>query len=572
MVLLILSFVAGVLTVLAPCILPLLPVIIGGSISGQAKQKKRPYIIAISLTVSLLLFTLLLKASTVLIGIPPHLLSYISGGIILILGLVSLFPMAWDRLIGTSGLQAASQRLLGRGSANKGEYVGPVLTGAALGPVFSSCSPTYAFILATVLPRNFASGFIYLIAYSLGLVLVLLAIGIYGQRAISRFAWATNPHGWFKRIIGILFIIVGLSVISGYDKKAEIWLIAHLPNISTVEQKLFKKTMKNEGESNLTSTPKTDTSDPKLFNIKPTPAPELTGLGSWINSNPLTLAGLKGKVVLVDFWTYSCINCVRTLPYIEKWYETYKDKGFVVIGVHAPEFAFEHVEKNVQEAVTQRGLTYPIALDNDFATWNAYSNQYWPAHYLIDKTGVIRSVHFGEGDYDITEQAIQKLLGESAPLTSAGAASLRRHSDQTPETYFGTARAQNYSGKTPLTTGARNFQLNNNLGTNQWSLGGSWAIAGDKITSAGSDATLSFKVKAKDVYIVISKDGDQAANIDVTADNAGADWFGADVKDGKLSVKGSNLYHIASFDSFKEATLHLRVPPGVSLNAATFGG
>lgn len=569
MILLILSFLAGVLSALAPCTLPLLPVIVGGSLGGESKDKLRPYIIVGSLAASLLLFTLLLKASTLLIDVPPRTWEYLAGGIVVALGLTALFPERWEQLIGRLGWQAGSQRLLGKGTSKKG-FVGAVLTGAALGPVFSSCSPTYAFLLATVLPRSFASGIIYLTAYTIGLVVVLLAVAVFGRRFISRFAWASDTHGVFRRSLGVLFIAVGISIAAGWEKQAEIWLVEHNPlDVTVLDQKLIENSKKDTRNSQV------DYSDTDLFNVQPQPAPEFVGLGPWINSRPLALSKLKDKVVLVDFWTYSCINCIRTLPYLEKWYETYHDKGFVIVGVHAPEFAFERVKNNVREAVAKHHLTYPVALDNDFGTWRAYSNQYWPAHYLIDKDGQLRNVHFGEGGYATTEKAIQKLLGESAPLTS-GKESGHARADMTPETYFGISRANNYKGSPGLhsATGSKGaaFTPSEGLRTNQWTLDGRWRAGQEKITSKQGGATLRIRVKAKDVYVVASLPGGQKKQVRVSAGSAGKHWTGADDPGGKLTVSSSTLYHIASFSGVKQATLTLTVPAGVSLHTFTFGG
>jgi cytochrome c biogenesis protein CcdA/thiol-disulfide isomerase/thioredoxin len=559
MLLLLLAFVAGALTALAPCVLPLLPIIIGGSLSGEKQSKTRPYIIAASLATSLIVFTLLLKVTTLLIGVPPIVWIYLSGGIVIALGVTSLFPELWEQLVVRMGWQTGSQRFLGMGIRRKG-ILGPILIGAALGPVFSSCSPTYAFILATVLPRNFASGLIYLIVYCLGLVSVLLLIAVFGQRFVARFGWASNPHSVFRRALGVLFIVVGLSIIVGWDKQAETWLTLHSPiNITSVDQKLFQDNTKRVQSNGANSQSVLDTSDPKLFNVRPTPAPEFVGLQTWINSNPLTLASLKGKVVLVDFWTYSCINCVRTLPYVEKWYETYKDKGFVVIGIQAPEFSFEKKESNVQAAVKQNGLTYPIALDNNLDTWNAFNNQYWPAHYLIDKNGIIRSQHFGEGEYNTTEQAIQKLLGESGPITSS-TDNLSQNSNVTPETYFGVSRRQNYVQGNP-----------SSLTTNTWSLSGNWQESADKITSGQDSSVMRFHVRAKDVYIVASTTDGLPKQISVNASNVAGSWYGKDDPAGLLTISGSSIYHLASFNTFQDSTLELKVPAGVSLYTFTFG-
>ncbi len=223
MELFIVSFVAGVLTVLAPCILPLLPIIIGGS-TLQQKDYRKPIIITASLALSVVVFTLLLKASTVLLMIPPYVWQILSGGIVLLFGLSLLFETAWARI--AARFNAASNRLLGKAARKRGLW-GDVLIGAALGPVFSSCSPTYALIVASVLPASFGQGLLYLAAYALGLSAVLLLIGLLGQQAVQKLGWASNPHGWFKRSLAIMFIVVGLGVLFGVDKQIQAYVVQH---------------------------------------------------------------------------------------------------------------------------------------------------------------------------------------------------------------------------------------------------------------------------------------------------------------------------------------------------------
>lgn len=409
MLLLLTSFLAGVLTVFAPCVLILLPVIVGSSMISDADQKldrKKPYIISISLGISVLLFTLILKASTVLIGVDPQVWKSVSGFIVIILGVSLLFPLLWARISAIIGLENNSNKLLGRASKKSG-VLGYILTGAALGPVFSACSPVYALILATILPVNIALGLVYMTLYAAGLSITLLVIALAGRRLTKRLKWAVAPNGWFRRILAILLILVGIFVATGFDKKIQTWALENIPfNILFIEEKLIT--------NNDVLDKSTVTDNATQFNIsKPYLAPEIRGIESWINSNPLSLSDLKGKVVLIDFWTYSCINCIRTQPYLNKWYESYKESGLEILGLHAPEFTFEQLVENVQSEVKKAKIFYPVALDNSFATWNAYDNQYWPAMYLIDRNGKVRYTHFGEGNYDVTESAIQKLLKES---------------------------------------------------------------------------------------------------------------------------------------------------------------
>lgn len=409
MLLLITSFLAGVLTVFAPCVLILLPVIVGSSMISDADQKldrKKPYIISISLGISVLLFTLILKASTVLIGIDPQVWKSVSGFIVIILGISLLFPLLWARISAGIGLENNSNELLSRASKKSG-VLGYILTGAALGPVFSACSPIYALILATILPVNIALGLVYMALYAAGLSLTLLIIALTGRRLTKKLNWAVTPNGWFRRILAILLILVGISVATGFDKKIQTWALENIPfNSVFIEEKLIPKIDVLE-ESTVTD-------EPEQLNIsKPYLAPEIRGIKSWINSTPLTLSDLKGKVVLIDFWTYSCVNCIRTQPYLNKWFESYRNEGLEIIGVHAPEFTFEELEENVQREVKKAKILYPVALDNDFATWIAYDNQYWPAMYLIDRDGKVRYTHFGEVNYEVTESAIQRLLKDS---------------------------------------------------------------------------------------------------------------------------------------------------------------
>ena len=564
MILFILALVSGGLTALAPCVLPLLPVIIGGALSGDGKDKSRPYWITGSLALSLILFTYLLKVSSVFIGVPPRFWVLFSAALVIGLGIVSLFPNLWERLVGVLGFQQKSDKLLKKGAFRSGK-VGAIITGFALGPVFSSCSPTYAFILATVLPRNFVTGFAYLMTYIVGLTIVLLLISVKGRKFLVRFSWAVDSHSKFRRSLGALFIIVGIAIATGVDKKVELWVTVHTPfNVSALDQKLLSNKAKSPTKVATINTA-------SAFNVTPYQAPEFNSIKGWINSAPLTIASLRGKVVLVDFWTYSCINCVRTLPYVESWYEKYKSKGLVIIGVHAPEFSFEKVRSNVQAAVKQRGLTYPIALDNDLGTWGAYANEYWPAHYLIDRSGKVVGTHFGEGDYSQTEAAIQKLLGTKAAINQTAADLGSFNSAVTAETYFGSDRAARWNGVAPYKAGLQNFSYRPDTVPNSWTLGGLWNVEGDKVTSESDSSRFAFNVTAKDVYLVASTNDGKSHIVNVST-SVGASILTPDEPNGHLMVTMSNIYHIAHLPAVGRTTVYLTVPKGVSLNTFTFGG
>ena len=311
----------------------------------------------------------------------------------------------------------------------------------------------------------------------------------------------------------------------------------------------------------------------------PTPAPELTGITDWINSNPLTLESLKGKVVLIDFWTYSCINCIRTLPYITQWDQTYREDGLVIIGVHAPEFAFEHKIENVQEAVEKYDIQYPVALDNDFSTWRAYNNRYWPAKYFIDATGKLRHTHFGEGDYSESEAVIRQLLEESgatlgAPIVATGDEASPTISAQTPETYLGSARQDDFANSSELVANLpSHYQIDESLRSNEWTLGGDWFITDEYVESAGEDSALRLNFNAKNVYLVMGSDSPLSVTVRLNGElltpELGSD---EDVgENGIAIVSDFRLYRLVNLPVFSEnQLLELTVPAGVQLNAFTF--
>jgi len=551
------SFAAGVLTVLAPCVLPLLPVIIGGSLVGGPGNRSRPIVIATSLAGAVVGFTLILKVSTLAAGVSQQILEVASGLLLILLGLALFAPVLWAKLAAMTRIETMSNQLLVKAGHDRRPILGAALIGLALGPVFASCSPTYAFILASILPRDLASGLLYLLAYAVGLAAALLALALAGKRFTSQLGWALNPNGWFRRIFGLVLIMIGLVVALGLVANVEVWVAAHLPfDEAHFEQQLL----------NVQTGTKTSNHIGSVLNVEPTPAPQFAGLTNWINSSPLKLSDLRGKVVLVDFWTYSCINCIRTLPYLEKWYQTYHDQGLVIIGVNTPEFAFEHVPGNVAAAVRQFDITYPVALDNNYDTWNAYNNNSWPADYLIDRTGNIRYLATGEGDYPTTEQAIQQILGINHNLTTP-TSNVPISADQTPETYFGTNRADSYTGTPDLSNGLSTFTAAT-LTPNQWTLSGKWQIAGDSITSQSTSSKLTASVVAKDVYLVASGSG--TVHLELNSPGSSTE-FGSDALQGALSITSSRLYHIVSHPQAGSTTITLTVPPGVTLYTFTFG-
>lgn len=305
----------------------------------------------------------------------------------------------------------------------------------------------------------------------------------------------------------------------------------------------------------------------------PYPAPEIAGITAWINSPPLTMSELRGKVVLIDFWTFSCINCIRTLPYLKSWYDKYRDKGFVIIGVQAPEFEFEKDLSNVQNAVTQDGIKYPVALDNQFVTWRNFHNSYWPAHYLIDKEGNVVYTHFGEGEYDVTENNIRYLLGiasAAAPQADTSQSSFF----QSPETYFGYARAEHFSSpETVAQDEMTHYSFPKRLGKNEWALSGNWKIMNDRIVSGTGESVLQFRFYARRVFVVMGNASEKEITVKVTLDgNAVSAEHGKDVSNSEIHVGRHTLYDVIEFKDARGAVLQLSASaPGLELYTFTFG-
>ncbi len=290
------------------------------------------------------------------------------------------------------------------------------------------------------------------------------------------------------------------------------------------------------------------------------PAPEFSGINKWLNSDPLTIQQLRGKTVLVDFWTYSCINCIRTLPYVTKWYDTYKDQGFVVVGVHTPEFAFEKVTGNVQTAIKRFKINYPVAQDNDYATWNNYNNQYWPAKYLIDKNGNIVYTHFGEGKYDVTENAIRQLLELD---TTVGADTIRPLQGQvgSPEMYFGTARLEFLSADQKPSLAPAPFTLPANLKLNTFALEGEWQFFPDKIVLTKGPGKIKLHFSAGKLHIVA--ESPQPVALKITVD-------GRPQPDAIVNI--SQLYTLFDSNDYSDHTIEIEIPEtGFEAFAFTFG-
>src|SRR5215213_5809626 len=425
------AFAAGLVTALSPCVLPVLPVLLAG---GAAGGTRRPYAIVAGLVLSFTVFTITAAALLDALGLPQDLLRDIAVGLLVLAGVAVAIPPVGD-LIQRPFLALTRRR--------PGDLGGGLVLGMALGLVFVPCAgPVLAAITVLAASRDFGPDtFALTAAYAAGAAIPMLGIAVAGRRVTGALGGR-----YLRPALGAIVVAAALAI--GFDVTRP--LQTFLPGYTeAVQNRVERRADAQQELSRLTGATAHRTSSHDDFG----PAPELTGLSDWINSQPLTLAGLRGKVVVVDFWTYSCINCLRTLPYLKAWDAAYRKAGLVVLGVHSPEFSFERVPGNVRNAVGELGVRYPVPLDNHFDTWHAFANQYWPAKYFIDRRGDIRFVHFGEGEYDRSEGVIRTLLaedGDAPPMLADAPMADEQSAAITPETYLGSYRLADdqYVGQT----------------------------------------------------------------------------------------------------------------------------
>jgi cytochrome c biogenesis protein CcdA/thiol-disulfide isomerase/thioredoxin len=541
MLILLIGFLAGVVTAVSPCVLPVLPILLAGGASGR-----RPLRIIAGLVASFSVFTLFAAWLLRQLGLPQDFLRNAA--------IVLLFVMAATLLVPRAALLI--ERPLAVFSRLRPSGVGGgFFFGATLGLVFVPCAgPVLATV--TVVAANNSVGLraiLLTLAYAAGAAVPMLLIARGGREASGRL----RRHAEAVRVgSGVVMAAVAIGLVFHLDDNLATltpgytsFLQNKLEGNSTAKRELAKIRGGGQALAAVGKTPKGSLPD---YGI----APPLHLDGAWINSHPLTLTQLRGKVVLVDFWTYSCINCLRTLPHLKSWYAAYHNKGLVIIGVHTPEFAFEHVTSNVRSAVRRLGIAYPVMQDNNYKTWDNYANQYWPAEYLIDKQGHIRHTHFGEGEYPQTESLIRRLLGDNG-------AHARRLADMTPsglltpESYLGYARLTNYVGTNPVPNAVHLYHFAATIPPNTLSYDGHWRVAAEKIT-ADAHARLRLRFEAKNVYIVLGGRGTVTTQIDGQPT-------------GTIKVDAQRLYTVRASNTFHSGLLELDFSPGVQAYSFTFG-
>lgn len=567
---------AGFVTILAPCIWPVLPIVLSSSIAGK-RSYQRPLGITLGVILSFTIFTLFISFFVRIFHLDPNLLRIIAVVIIAFLGLTMIIPV-----LGTKFAMAVSglANIFGQNPTNtmNGFFPG-LITGLSLGIVWTPCAGPILATIAALAATGQVSFYAVLVtmAYVIGAGVPLFAFAYGGQQFVARAKGLNKYTGRIQQIFGVVMILAAIAIFTNFDQALQLILINKFPVLGTVVNGFENSALVTNQLNLLKEKQSISISDTSgLFNTN-TPAPDFTGIDKWLNSQPLSIEKLKGKVVLVDFWTYTCINCIRTLPHVTAWYNTYKNDGFVVVGVHTPEFQFEHDTANVQNAINMYGIHYPVAQDNEYATWNNYANQYWPAEYLIDANGNIRRTDFGEGQYDQMELAIRTLLEENGKKITT---KLNNMPDQTPtaqispETYLGSARMQYYFPSGSLSNGTQEFSLSGNISQNSFSYGGTWTITNEYAT-AGENGLLNYNFTANKVYIILSPGSSNANTVKVYLDGKVIDpsVAGADVKDGIINVNSDRLYGVVDLHAKTENhVLKLEFQtPGIQAYTFTFG-
>lgn len=575
LLLLIFAFLAGIVTILSPCILPVLPIVLSGTV-GSGKQK--PFGIITGFILSFTVFTLFLSALVKATGLSADALRWVSVIVILVFGVSLLLPQV------QVFLERSFSRLSGKVSTKgtKQGYWGGLLIGLSLGLVWTPCvGPIIASVitLAATNSVNAAAVFITL-AYAVGTAIPMFAIMLGGRSLLHRLPWLLTRTEMIQKVFGVLMIMTALAIFFQFDRQFQTYILTAFPQYGVGLTKLedndaVKKNLERVREG---------TATPDLLSLPREAAypdaPELIAGGEWFNlpagRQSLTLKELRGKVVLIDFWTYTCINCIRTLPYLKDWDAKYRDRGLVIIGVHTPEFEFEKQAENVRKAIADFGLTYPVMQDNDYATWRAYSNQYWPAKYFIDKNGKIRATHFGEGDYDESERTIQALLKETGTDVSKVPVNTITYTvdTDTPETYLGYNRIANFaSAESIMPDKAAHYSIPSYLDPPSFAYGGMWTVGSERAIPA-KGAELAYHYEAKDVYLVMRSGTGKPVSVKVFLDDKPITKAvsGKDVVNGTVTVTEDRLYHLVSFPQKERHVLKLEFPDGkVELYAFTFG-
>ena len=598
LVLLAFAFVAGAGTAITPCVLPVLPALLSASAAGG---RRRPLGIVLGLAVTFTVAIVALAQLVQGIGLAAGAARTLAIVVLIGFGLVLLVPELAERV------QAPLSRLARFGPRTRGDGFWSGLTvGAALGFV---CAPCAGPILAAVTSVSASSGptvrvVAVALAYALGLSAVMLVYALGGRAVLDRIKRHARGYA-VERTLGVILLATGVAMAANLDVRFEEALARDtslpaifvdptrsLENSNAVQSRLaalrpasrFAERQRRQASA----TPVAERVGVAIPGVQ-TPAlprlgaaPPFTDNQQWFNTpggQPLTLAGLRGHVVLVDFWTYTCINCIRTLPFVEGLYAHYHRYGLDVVGVETPEFTFEQVASNVRQAITSDGIRYPVVQDNRYGTWNAYQNQYWPAEYLIDGSGQVRHTQFGEGNYRADEAAVRELLyeaggaGRHLPPPMSAHAIMPSANLQTPETYLDPEREQPGQFAQPLRQGVHFYPGVLDPVLNEFGLHATWNVSAQAVTPVSSGASITGRFQAAHVYLVMTSAGDvpRSARVLINGRPIPRAEQGADVHGGLVTVRGQRLYSLVSMPTDAQQTLTIQIPRGISAYDFTFG-
>ena len=581
--LVLIGFVGGLITGISPCILPVLPVVfLSGGVQGARTGRRRPYLVVLGLTLSFAVFTLLGTVVLSALPLPQDIIRWAGLVVLVLLGVGMLVPKVEELL--ERPFSRIPQR---RVAADRSAFV----LGLALGAVYVPCAgPVLAAItVAGATGRIGGHTLVLTLAFAVGTALPLLAFALAGRGLAERLRWFRSRRRRINAVAGVVVIALAVALTFNVTDAVQ----RTIPDYTTALNRALDSPhgaskalagaqgqggSQGSGQDAKAGADGSTPSFPLADCVQAAStgegsdglqdcgtAPALTGIQQWLNTpgdKPLTLASLRGKVVLIDFWAYSCINCQRAITHVDAWYSAYQADGLEVIGVHTPEYAFEHVPGNVAAGAKRLGIHYPVALDNAYGTWNAFGNQSWPADYLIDAKGVVRHVGIGEGEYAATESMIRDLLSAAKPDVMLPAATEVPDTTptsvvQTPETYLGAARAGNYAGKPALKSGTRAYTYPTVLPGDAFAVSGDWTVSDESLTSK-ANAAIELSFDADDVYLDIGGTGTITATVDG--------------KTTTYRVSGApDIYTLVHHKAGVQDTLKVTLSPGLSAYSFTFG-
>jgi cytochrome c biogenesis protein CcdA/thiol-disulfide isomerase/thioredoxin len=583
MILFLLAYLGGVLTIVSPCILPVIPFVLARADRPFLKNGL-PMLIGMALA-----FAVVASLASVAGGWVVSANQYGRGAALILLalfGLSLLFPSLADRVMGPLVRVGARLSQVADSGTNHSLLV-PLVLGVATGFLWAPCAgPILGLILTgAALKGANATTALLLLTYAAGAATSLALALAVGGRVFAAMKRSIGLGEWIRRGLGVAVLGAIVAITFGLD--TGILTNLSVAGTSSLEQGLLDKLHPRGGAVAMTGGPAksgsgSDANEP----VSEGPAPALDGAVQWLNSPPLTTESLKGKVVVVDFWTYSCINCLRSIPYVRAWAQKYRDHGLVVIGVHAPEFAFERDVDNVRKAISTLKIDYPVAVDNDYKIWQAFENDYWPAHYFIGADGKIRHHHFGEGDYAESERIIQQLLAEAGQrdvpggivdVNASGAEAASVAADvKSPETYVGYDRSDRFVSPGGVVQDAGHAYAAGEPQLNEWYLNGNWTIGPERATLNEVDGAIVYRFHARDLHLVLgpSTEG-QTIKFRVTIDGkppAGAHGMDVDAN-GDGTVTGQRLYQLVrDTGTVADHTFEIHfLDPGVQAYAFTFG-